>query len=254
MRKLAVLHIGLPKAGSTSIQQALGQNRQSLRRQNSEYFLGLMGEGYNHGEIYLSVLRSGVCTFAHHRQEPLLSTDLSTENKLRILNFFHRSKAQKHFFSSEGLSFLRTDDELQKLKTMFPNDVKFKIIFVERERQEWLESWKRQIISKPGRTLSTDPNSTMYVEPDTWLTDFEQLKQVWSAHFDDFVCIPYRKEGLMEEICDEIGIKLPPSALTTRYKERGQARQAPSRVERARQKVRRLANRADYWMRYDRHL
>ena len=149
---------------------------------------------------------------------------------------------------------MRTDAELLCLKSLFPSDVDLRVIFVERDKSEWLESWTKQIISKPGRELSHNPNSTMYVEPDTWLTDFEQLKDVWQSHFDDFTCIPYRKEGLIEDICDEIGIKLPPSALTTRYKERGQSRQAPSRVERPRQKVRRLANRADYWLRYDRHL
>ena len=251
--KRIFLHIGLPKTGTTTFQYALGQNRTAIRRQGADYFVGKEGFGFNHSELYLCSLRPGVDTFAHIKWKKY-GAPLIPETKSRLEVFINRSRRDSHIFSAGGLSFLRSGSEIDTLRSLFPVDVNFKIIFVERDKDDWLKSWTKQITSKPGRELSLNPNSTMYVGPDTWLTDFEQLKDVWQSHFDDFTCIPYRKEGLIEEICDEIGIKLPPSALTTRYKERGQARQAPSRVERAWQKVRRLANRADYWMRYDRHL
>lgn len=252
MKKI-ILHIGLTKTGTTSFQFLCGENRGLLRRYRADYFLGSRGLGYGHSELFLSCLRSRVDTFADEEWNKDRQ-HIFEQTKRRVKVFVENSGVHSHVFCAGGLCFLRTDEELIKLKSLFPRDSQFRIIFVERDKDEWLASWAKQIVSKPGRELSRNPNSTMYVEPDTWLTDFEQLKDVWKSNFDDFTCIPYRKEGLIEDICDEIGIKLPPSALRTRYKERGQARQAPSLVERARQKVRRLANRADYWMRYGRHL
>ena len=251
--KRVVLHIGLTKTATTTFQFLCGENRLLLRRLGVDYFLGHEGFGYGHSELFLSCLRPSADTFADDKWN-MSRQEIFDRTQQRVSVFVEKSGVQSHVFCAGGLCFLRTDDELTKLKSLFPIDVQFKVILVERDKDEWLASWTKQIVSKPGRELSRNPNSTMYVEPDTWLTDFEQLKNVWRSHFDDFTCIPYRREGLIEAICDEIGVRLPPSALATRYKEKGQARQAPSRIERARGKLRRLANRADYWMRYDRHL
>lgn len=160
--KKVIMHIGLPKTASTSFQLILGENRLRLRRQGFEYFLGRINLGYNHTELYLSVLRPDLFTFAHQRKSPILTPDLIEKTRERIKVFLGNSKLNNHVFSAEGLSFLRTEAELVRLKSMFPNDVIFKIIFVERDKNEWLESWKRQILSNPNRCLSTDPNSTMY--------------------------------------------------------------------------------------------
>lgn len=252
MDKKVIIHIGLPKTASTSFQLILGENRLRLRRQGFEYFLGRINLGYNHAELYLSVLRPDLFTFAHQRKSPILTPDLIEKTRERIKVFLGNSKLNNHVFSAEGLSFLRTEAELVRLKSMFPNDVIFKIIFVERDKNEWLESWKRQILSNPNRCLSTDPNSTMYVEPDTWLIEFEQLKKIWAAHFDDFICVHYRKEGLIEELLSEIGIDLPSRFMQVRYKDRIGGMTQKNLSSRAIRKFSRLINRFDYWIRYDR--
>lgn len=229
-------------------------NRLKLRAQNSDYFHGQLGQKHNHVELYLASLRSGISTLADKMQNAN-KQELRQDLKKRIAAFLSNSKVTTHIFSTEGLSFLRTDAELEQLKRLFPSETSFVVVFVERDKEEWLVSWKKQILSKPGRQLSMTPNSTMYVEPDTWLTDFEGLKETWSRHFDDFTCLQYTPDGMVQKLYNAMGLDMPDQSAELRIKDRSQDRPGRRRlVERASGKMKRILNDVDYWARYDRHL
>ena len=251
--KTVILHIGLPKTGSTSLQFLLGENRRKLLRQNADFFLGsLARHRFNHSELYLSVLRDGVTTFAHQKFT-FEKEALRTATRGKVRNFVNRSKAKTLLFSAEGLSFLRTEEELRHLRELFPESVRFRIFLVERRAEEWLESWRKQILSKPGRMLSSDTKSTLYVEADTWLTDFALLKDLYRQQFQDLTIFSYRTSGLLLEILAEAGVSVPLDPDGYRYKEvkPGQlARAAPA--QRTLSRLERLWNEFDYWWRYER--
>lgn len=251
LRKTVVLHIGLPKTGSTSLQFNLGVNRRRLRHQGFDYFLGKFGNRLNHVELYLSCLRDGVETIGRRRWN-IDQKDLYRETRSRVRVFIERSGVDCHVFSTEGLSFLRTTEELAQLKLLFPDDVGFKVIFIERDKAAWLASWKRQIEAVSGRCVSSDPMSALYVEQDTWLIEFGELKSVWANSFDDFLVLPYVKDGLMHSVCSAIGLQLPQELLTARYKDR-QLRSPRVDLATLSGKIKDIGNRVDYWARYDRH-
>jgi hypothetical protein len=254
MKKTVVLHIGLPKTATTSFQHFSARNRGSLRRQGSDYFISEVDHGYNHIELYLASIRGNIATMEALRRDFDLD-ELQERARERIKIFLAHSKVLKHIFSCEGLSFLRTDSEMERLKLLFPSGISFRVIFVERDKAEWLESWKRQILGKPGRQLSNTPNSTMYVEPDTWLTDFEGLKETWSRHFDDFTCLQYTPDGMVKKLYNAMGLVMPDQSAELRIKDRSQGSSSRRRlVERASSKMKRMLNDFDYWARYDRHL
>lgn len=251
--KTAIVHIGLPKTGTTSLQFLLGENRLKLKRQGADFFLGsLAANRYNHGELYLSVLRDGVTTFGTQKHS-FDKANLWEQTRARIHNFITRSRARTLLFSSEGLSFLRTPTELSQLRELFPNDVDFKIFIVERQADEWLESWRRQIVSNPKRTLSSDPRSALYVEKDTWLIDFEGLKDVYDREFGEITTFQYRKKGLLQEILETAGLRLDLSPDTYQYKSGAPSRSRPSsKIHRAIARVNRSLNQFDYWWNYER--
>lgn len=252
-KKTAVLHIGLPKTGSTSLQFLLGENRIKLKSQNAEYFIGsLPPHGYNHGELYLSALRDGVTTFGTQKFS-YDQTELYEQTRGRIARFVNRSRASLLLFSAEGLSFLRTRRELRKLRSLFPSNLDFRVILVERDAAEWLNSWRKQILSNPERGLSADPDSALYVEPDTWLVDFEQLKQAYRSEFGNLTTLPYRREGLISAVLTEIGIE-PPANTAIYRKKSGPTRagKGATIVQRALKRVSGTFNRLEYRWRYGR--
>lgn len=231
--KRAILHIGLPKTASTSFQTSARVNRRILRAQNADYFQGWLGDGRNHPGLYLASLRSGIHTLADEKHD-IDKRELRNLTKERISVFLSKSRVSTHIFSSEGLSFLRTDVEIENLKSLFPIRTLFRVIFVERDKAKWLESWKRQILGKPGRQLAKTSNSTMYVEPDTWLTDFEGLKETWSRHFDDFTCLQYTPDGMVQKLYNAMGLVMPDRSAELRIKDRSKDSSSRRRlVERA---------------------
>ena len=252
--KTIILHIGLPKTGSTSLQFLLGENRRALLKQNADFFLGsLARHRFNHVELYLSVLRDGVTTLGHQRFR-FEKDVLRKETRERVHRFVNRSIANTLVFSAEGLSFLRAEEELSNLRNLFPPNVLFRIFLVERNAAEWLASWRKQILSAHGRSVSEDPRSALYVEPDTWLTDFRALKRIYRREFQDLTIFPYQRTGLLGNILNEAKICLPADPEKKRYKAGAGNSSRSSSLQRGLALIKKASNDWDFWWRYDRFI
>ena len=73
-----------------------------------------------------------------------------------------------------------------------------------REPKAWLTSYKRQMV-KTHLPASDDPTSCTYVEPDTWLLDFDGMLAAWRRVLGDehVIAISY------EQVVTEFGSTIP---------------------------------------------
>ena len=112
--------------------------------------------------------------------------------------FISERKEENLIFTTEGLSLLRHRDELVKLKEILDcdcNEIKF-ILFL-RDKKDYLKSYTKQLYKTPGRKKSQNYWSALYIEEDTWLTEYDDdLISAYNGVFGDgsVVVIDYDKE------------------------------------------------------------
>lgn len=94
---------------------------------------------------------------------------------------------QDLIISAEGLSFIRSAEEVDRLRELLdPYELDF--IVVQRDRADFLRSyvqWMKQSNFKP----SADPESCRYVENDSWILDFD----IFPKLFPGIKIIDYRQ-------------------------------------------------------------
>lgn len=207
--KTAILHIGLLKTGSTSLQAALADNRRRLRREGFDFYRGAVREN-NHGELFRVSVRDGLESFGSLAFPDEDKASLRETVRARIAEFASRSPAHSLIFSAESLSLLRSEAECRALRDLFPDSVaRFRILLVLRDKEAFLASYTRQIYRVKGRQPSSDPASSLYVGPDTWLTDFDGLIAAYEAVFGAVEVLDYRRDGMLPALFAAIGIGLP---------------------------------------------
>lgn len=171
MRKTSILHVGVHKTGTTSIQSFLGAQRERLRALDIDVYEG-HHDLNNHVELHTATMRE-------HRLSPFkLDHELKVDRAYRgamsahVGDYLARSTASRVLFSAEGISYLRHADEMDRLRSLLP-DCDIRIIFYKRDRDGFLSSYRREL-DRHRRPDVIDRDSFAYVADDTWLVDFEQ--------------------------------------------------------------------------------
>ncbi|MGD9418321.1 MAG: hypothetical protein Q7R22_005210 [Verrucomicrobiota bacterium JB025] len=213
--KTVYLHIGTHKTGSTSIQRWLHDNKTLLSQNGHDIYQGIHRPD-NHVELYLSTMRPERDSFAKLKRPEISFDDAYTRSVSdKVRSFIAGSTANHLVFTSEGLSLLRHPDELERLKTLIGSDYDaIRIILVLRDKATFLDRYRKQLLQKKGRKPSTDYWSCLYVEDDTWLTDYEALIQVYADAFgrENLHIIDYDKQpDILPALIQAIGI--PPSSM-----------------------------------------
>lgn len=208
MDKVAILHIGLFKTGTTSFQAVLSDNRRRLRRRGYDFYRGVVRRD-NHGELFRACMRADMENFSSLANPGEDRAALRRQVRAQISEFVVGSPADQLVFSAEALSLLRTHEEVEALRALFPVGMRFRIVVVLRDKQAWLASYERQIRKVPGREPSENSASALYVGPGEWLTDFEGLIDVYSDVFGGVTTLEYRREGMLYALLAAIGIDLP---------------------------------------------
>ncbi len=181
--KLIYLHIGTHKTGSTSLQRFLAESRQHLRRIGTDVYSGKI-EPENHLELYLAAMRPERDSFAKQKWALKVDAEFLRSTIVRVREFIASSPSRSLIFTTEGLSLLRHPDEIERLRDMLDaprHDVR--VVLVLRNRQDFLQSYERQLLKIGGRATSSDPQSAFYVGPDSWLANFEELQQLYRKGF-----------------------------------------------------------------------
>jgi hypothetical protein len=171
------LHIGTHKTGTTSFQKWLREHEETLR---DRFDLGVYRGGFpNNREVGLACANAD--RLLPVRQIPQWSDPVWREHVNDLAAVQMRRSEQTIIVSAESLSFLRTDDEIRRVATMFA-DREVTILLTLREPSDFLASWGRHL-ARGQYELSTDPKSFAYVAPDSWLARYDELIAAYAAVF-----------------------------------------------------------------------
>ena len=226
MTKKIFLHIGTYKTGSTSIQRFLLDHARRLREDGIAFYRGQFS-AENHVELYVASLRYERDSFAKLGVCKHVSFDASFTQQIaeRVHRFLHRCQEPCVLFTSEGLSLLRYDDEIDRLTTILDAEhAEVKVILYLRNKADFLRSYTSQLLRVKGRKPLPDYHSALYVEPDTWLTDYESLILAYQRGFgaNNVVVIDYddemkREENVIPSFLQVLGIAPSPGLEAASY-------------------------------------
>lgn len=175
MQYASILHIGLHKTGSSSIQAFLSLQRDLLHSNGLNFYTG-MHDPANHVELHVAAMRPDrYSTFK-------LKTGLSGTREYRdavrthILAQQQAYPAETLVFSGEGTSLLAHADELRSLHELLPQPVR--VVAYLRNPQDYVASHRSQLAGSGFGYLADDPASILFLGEGTWLTDYEaRLKE-----------------------------------------------------------------------------
>ena len=195
--KQLFLHIGTHKTGSTSLQNYLFDHEEHLNQKGFALYKGLHKER-NHIELYLASMRYDRDSFAKQGMTHIVFDEQYTDKiAKRVQDFISLCNESNIILTTEGLSLLRQQDEIDRLLRILDCDgVEITVILYLRNREDYLKSYKQQFLKKKGRVPSRDYWSALYVERDTWLLDYETLISIYKQSVGEnrVVVIDYDKE------------------------------------------------------------
>lgn len=186
------LHIGTHKTGSTAIQAFLQKESKLLNSKGYEFYNGYHLKK-NHVELFLSSMRENRDSFSKEKFNIGKQSEYIKTIREKVLLFIKKSDKQNLILSTEGLSLLRYEDELDILRSIIDADNNnVTLILYTRDKKGYMESYKKQI-KKNNRPFSNDPESVFYVEQDSWLIDYSSLKEAYANAFgsENLICIDY---------------------------------------------------------------
>jgi hypothetical protein len=198
MKRKISLHIGSYKTGSTSIQRFVLDHAEELREQGIALYRGQFSRE-NHLELYVASLRYERDSFAKLGVCKDLKFDTAFTKQVadRVHRFLRDCNEQHVLFTSEGLCLLRHEDEIERLKMIIDAAMAdVTIILYLRNKPDFLRSYTNQLLKVDGRKPSQDYASSLYVEPDTWLIDYDSLVAAYRSGFgpNNVVVIDYDEE------------------------------------------------------------
>lgn len=174
-----IVHIGLHKTGTTSIQNFLQKKRNHLKELGLFFYHGLHID-QNHVELHAATMRSDR-TSTFRMKSGLVFDDVYLKSTTeRVNTFLSEIGNGTAVFSAEGLSLLRYVDEVEKLAAILSDDVR--IIVYLRDPVDYLRSHSNQL-SKAGLTNITKKDSHAYMGSDSWMIDYELRLRAFRTTF-----------------------------------------------------------------------
>ncbi len=169
LRKI-IVHAGLHKTGSTSIQHFLESHREKLRALGIDFFQGAYLP-QNHMELHASAMRQGrMSPFKLTLKEPI-SDAFRERVRERVAAYIENSPCERILFSAEGLSYLRHPDEMERLRALL-GDVPVEIILYLRSKDKYLASYLREMAHYSSGKTDAAGSLREMTEGD-WLVDYK---------------------------------------------------------------------------------
>jgi hypothetical protein len=165
-----IVHVGTHKTGSTAFQQYVDRWRGRIL----EDYSILVHEGMflpSHLELPALVIRGELAT-----PDRTLVNDLYPASPSRMRDAIRRTvehDVATVAFTAEGLSFMRTTDEVERLRRLLaPRRIRTVVSL--RRPEDYLRSF-RETHTRWWSPASSDPASVAYWEPGSWLADYNAL-------------------------------------------------------------------------------
>jgi hypothetical protein len=212
----SLIHIGQHKTGTTSIQSYLKNNRHELAAQGLYVPDSLIGFE-NSSHFILNVYSLAENRFSSMKERLLAARGPGFFGELRqnletdIARHYQQAAAQgckDIIWTNEGLFLLNSVEEYRRLYHLFDRfssavvcvccfrDVpSFRASYIEQHR-------------KTGLLPSDDRDSCRYLEPDSWLFDYERKKQLLGQIFTDTIYFPYSKEDMIKKFMGQLGYEV----------------------------------------------
>ena len=213
-----VLHVGTHKTGSSSLQQLLrDQDAGLLATAGVSYPPGYLLPTL-HADLPLLVMRPERMWPARIRFPETQRAGWQAAAEAHVRRQVRATPRRTLLYSHEDLSYVRHDDELHRLRDLFAG-VEVNIVVILRDRAAFLRSYREQM-EATGFPASDDPTSFAYVEPDSWLVDYEALVGAYRRGFGeenvevlDYDAIVGRDGSVIPAFAERLGIErtaLPP--------------------------------------------
>ncbi len=208
-----IIHIGQHKTGTTSIQHYLRSNSRSLAREG----LYVPDKIVNIDDPSHFILN--IYALDDHRFSPVKESFLQTKPQEFFANLGRELEADiaSHYlnaeqkrckdviWSNEGLYLLNSVEEYRRLRDLFvPHCSKVVCLCCFREIESYRASYGRQLQSM-SITPSSDRDSYRYLEPDSWLFDYDRKVRLLREVFDEVITFSYNAEDIITPFMKQIG-------------------------------------------------
>lgn len=169
--KNIIIHAGLHKTGSTSIQGFLGKHRETLLCHGIDFFTGAHFPN-NHVEIHAAAMQLERTSSFKTYSTLSFDEQYRQRTEAHIKNYIANSNCNTLVFSAEGISLLRYEDEISRLQAMFsPHPIQ--LIIYMRDLHSYRISYRNELL-KHKQPEHISKNSFLYAKDDSWLFNLDQ--------------------------------------------------------------------------------
>lgn len=206
-----ILHVGLHKTGTTSIQQWLRDHEVLLAEHRIRFPRGWL-QMDNHFELPLTLMRLDRMTNARRRSDEWRDPAWRDDVVRQVVDDLRRHPDWTTVLSSENLSWFRYDDEFLALREVVGDA---HVVIYLRNKDDFLASLTAHFNKNGMPGVSDDPTAYNYVEPDTWLADYDARVADWARWFPRVTVIDYDivttgGRSVVASFVELLGVPVPP--------------------------------------------
>lgn len=211
--KKIIVHIGLPKTGTTSFQHFLARNAENLIQagfvpfqEDSEKYTKAKAVHLPH-----AILRANVIADVDKAAAMVRVSE-------RMNWYADHSPGKTLIISSEPLAFARTCTETEALSQVlreYTDDIE--LVLVLRDKKDWWESYcenTRKNVQPDDQIL---PESQYNIESNSWLLDWQSMLDAYGAFFDPPTVLRYDSNDMLQSLSEVMGL---PYAVLERIEKR----------------------------------
>lgn len=215
---ITTIHIGPHKTATTSIQKYLEDNKDKLKADKIYIPDSIVGIPlYNHWPLNVYSLDPERYSCMKYnllfsRRIPLIKK-IFNNIKESIREHYLKAKQEKCkrvIWSNEGLSFINSEREYNKLTDLFREySKKIEVVFCIRNREEWARSFIQQMGGLDGGKITFErKNDSYYLGKDSYHFDIERRKMLFSKCFDKAIIFNYDKNDNVKSFLEATKIKI----------------------------------------------
>jgi hypothetical protein len=182
-----VLHIGLCKTGTTSIQHCLRDHEELLAEHGVRVPRGWLLLN-NHFELPLTLMRLDRMSVARSRADEWRNARWRWNVLGQVVDDLIAHRDELTILSAEALSLFRYDDELEVLGAIVGDA---EVVAYLRRPEDFLASLAGHYAKAGMPGLSSDPEAFNYLAADSWRADYDKLLALWRRHFSRVTTISY---------------------------------------------------------------
>jgi hypothetical protein len=208
----AIVHIGVHKTGTTSIQAFLRDHERELHAAGWHFPNGWLQLNC-HFELGLAMLNRDRLTPSRTRGGDWHDSAWRRDVVHQVRRELER-RDERLIISCEELSLFRFREELASLRMLVDDAT---IVIYLREPARWLESQRDELTKPTNVGLSNDRGAFNYLEQDSWLVDYDARIEGFARFFEDVRVLDYDAEleadgSIIPSFCRQLGIEVPRSA------------------------------------------